>query len=270
LRQARAVLHSSVAGSGQRVVLVHGFTQSGRSWQPVSSALARSYEVVTVDAPGHGRSAAVAAGLWDGADLLAAAGGEATWVGYSMGGRYTLHVALRHPGLVRSLVLVSATPGIADSALRAARHEEDLKVASRVEEMGLEGFVAWWLSQPLFATLPPSAAAPEARLGGTAAGLAESLRLAGTGSQEPLWPRLASLRMPVLVVAGSLDAKYCEIAAQMAAAIGDNATMRVIAGAGHACHLEKPDKFVDILVEWLDGRGRGSGHRSGVRGWGGR
>jgi len=236
-------------------VLVHGFTQSGRSWEPVSSALARSYEVLSVDAPGHGRSAAVLAGLCDGADLLADAGGPAIWVGYSMGGRYALHVALRHPGIVRGLVLVSATPGIADPALRSARREEDLKLASRVEEMGLEGFLGWWLSQPLFATLPSSAAGLETRLDGTAAGLAASLRYAGTGSQEPLWPRLASLRMPVLVVAGSLDTKYCEIGAQMTTAIGDNATMRVIAGAGHACHLEKPEEFVDILLGWLGDHG---------------
>lgn len=250
------MLFRSVRGSGPRLVLVHGFTQSGRSWGPIADRLAESFEVVAVDAPGHGRSAAVTAGLWDGADLLAsAAGAPASWIGYSMGGRYGLHVALRHPAVVRRLVLVSATAGIADDAAREARRRSDLAVASRAVEMGLAGFVRWWMGQPLFATLAPSDAALESRLEGTAVGLAESLRLAGTGSQEPLWPRLAALRMPVLVVAGALDGRYCSLASDMAAAIGANASVRIIAGAGHACHLEKPDEFVELVGGWLEDAG---------------
>ena len=122
--------------------------------------------------------------------MAAGGAGEAAWVGYSMGGRYALHVALRHPGLVRRLVLVSATGGIDDPRDRAARRQADEALAAKVETEGVAAFVAWWLERPLFATLPAEAAAVDSRLGGTAAGLAASLRLAGTGTQQPLWSEL--------------------------------------------------------------------------------
>ena len=54
-----------------------------------------------------------------------------------------------------------------------------------------------------------------------------------------------------LVVAGRLDAKYVELAERMADAIGSNASLVVIDGAGHACHLEKPDEFVAAVVPFL-------------------
>ena len=242
-------------GAGPRLALVHGFTQSGRAWGPVGEALAHRYRLLALDAPGHGRSAGVEAGLPDGADLMAAVvgpGGPAAWLGYSMGGRYALHLALRHPEVVDRLILVSATAGLDDPAEREARRRSDEALAGRIESEGVEPFLRWWLAQPIFATLPPDAAELESRLEGTAAGLASSLRLAGTGTQEPLWDQLDRLSTPVLVIAGSLDSKYRALAERLAAAIGPRADVRTIAGAGHACHLEKPGEFVDIVTGWLE------------------
>jgi pimeloyl-ACP methyl ester carboxylesterase len=85
----------------------------------------------------------------------------------------------------------------------------------------------------------------------TAAGLAASLRLAGAGSQAPLWDRLGELSMPVLVMAGELDAKYVAIARDTVDAIGRNAELVLIPGAGHACHLERPDPFCVVLADFL-------------------
>jgi 2-succinyl-6-hydroxy-2,4-cyclohexadiene-1-carboxylate synthase len=232
-------------------VLIHGFTQSAQSWGTIGATLAEEHTVIALDAPGHGQSAEVQADLPTGADFMARVGGEAAWVGYSMGGRYALHVALRHPGLVRRLVLVSATGGLDDPHDRAVRRQADEALAVKVETEGVPAFVAWWLQRPLFATLPPEAAALDSRLGGTAAGLAGSLRLAGTGTQEPLWPELARLEMPVLVVAGSEDRAYLGHGRRLAAGVGSNATLAVVPGAGHACHLERPDAFVEIIRAFL-------------------
>jgi 2-succinyl-6-hydroxy-2,4-cyclohexadiene-1-carboxylate synthase len=242
-------------GKGDPVVLLHGFTQSAPAWGAIGDALARDHTVIALDAPGHGKSASVAADLPGGADLMVATAGKpAAWLGYSMGGRYALHVALRHPDAVTRLVLVSATAGIDDPEARAARRRADEQLADRVEAEGVESFVRWWLERPLFGTLPPEAAAIESRLNGSAAGLASSLRLAGTGTQEPLWSRLAALSMPVLVVAGSLDAAYVSAAHRLTESIGSNAEMSVIEGAGHACHLEKPDEFLKLIGPFLGGR----------------
>jgi 2-succinyl-6-hydroxy-2,4-cyclohexadiene-1-carboxylate synthase len=247
------VLFSETRGAEgpERVVLLHGFTQSGRSWGGIADALAASYRVTTIDAPGHGRSAAVEAGLTDGADLMAqAAPDPATWIGYSMGGRFALHVALRHRQVVKRLVLVSATAGIEDDGERADRRDSDAALAERVEREGLEAFVRWWVSQPMFATLTETGI--DSRLGGTAAGLASSLRLAGTGSQTPLWNQLPALAgVPTLIMAGEQDRRYAAIAARLREAIGSSAQLCVLPGAGHACHLEQPDRFLEEVTDFL-------------------
>jgi 2-succinyl-6-hydroxy-2,4-cyclohexadiene-1-carboxylate synthase len=248
------VLHREVWGTGDPVVLIHGFTQSALAWEAVRPALVERRTVIALDAPGHGRSASVAADLPAGADLMVeAAGGPAAWLGYSMGGRFALHVALRHPEAVQRLIVVSATGGIDDPEIRAARREADEALAVRAQAEGLEAFVNWWLTRPLFQTLPPGSAALESRLGGTAAGLASSLRLAGTGSQQPLWSQLRQLDMPVLVVAGAGDDRYVAEGRRLVHSIGSNAAYAEIAGAGHACHLERPDAFLDIIGPFLDG-----------------
>ncbi len=247
-------LHAERWGQGDPVVLVHGFTQSARAWGRIGTELGTKHRVIALDAPGHGGSSEVHADLATGSDLMAATVAEpAAWVGYSLGGRFALHVALRHLDEVRRLVLVSTSAGIEDAAERAARRRWDEALAERVEEEGLEAFVRWWLAQPLFSTLPPEAAELESRLAGSAAGLASSLRLAGAGTQEPLWDQLSGLSMPVLIIAGELDSKYVDLAEKLAAGIGAPARLEVIPGAGHACHLERPELFGGIVGPFLDG-----------------
>ena len=150
-----------------------------------------------------------------------------------------LQLAVDQPELVRRLVLVSATAGIDDAAERAARRQADEQLAASIERDGVDAFLDRWLALPLFATLPRDAAGLDDRRRNTADGLASSLRLAGTGTQEPLWDRLPELPMPVLLVAGALDTKYVAIAERMAGLIPD-ATLTVIEGAGHSVPLEAP------------------------------
>lgn len=247
------MLSRDTRGTGDPVVLIHGFTQSGLSWEPLAQRLAVVHTVITVDAPGHGGSAAVVADLDAGAAMIGAAGGRGAYVGYSMGGRFALHLALARPDLVTSLVLVSTTAGIDDPDERAARRRDDDLLAERVERDGVEAFLRWWLSRPLFATLPAQAAALDSRLGNSAAGLASSLRQAGTGAQVPLWDRLGQLSMPVLVVAGELDDAYLARAHRLVEGIGANATLVAVAGAGHSVPLEAPEVLAAALESFLAG-----------------
>ncbi len=244
-------LHAERLGRGSRIVLVHGFTQTGRCWGPEVLALAEDHEVVLVDAPGHGRSSDIMAGLRTGGRLIADQGGEATYLGYSMGARFCLHVALTNPELVRGLVLLGATAGIEDAAEREARRQQDLATAARIQREGLEAFLDAWLTQPLFADLPADRAFRAERLANTVEGLQSSLQQAGTGSQDPAWHKLHRLEMPLLVLAGARDDKFAALAVGLAAEIGDNATLALIVGAGHAAHLEQPDRFLAAVQPWL-------------------
>ena len=238
------------AGSG-RLVLLHGFTQTGRCWGPVGEVLARDHGVVRLDAPGHGGSSAVRADLTETGRLAVEAGGPAVYLGYSMGARMALHAALDHGEAVQGLVLVGGTAGIEDDDERASRRQRDLLLARRLCDDGVDAFLSEWLAQPLFAGLPPWAHFADERRRNTAEGLASSLELAGTGSQVPRWKDLERLPMPVLVMAGTEDQRYAELAQRIAAGIGTNAAVALVPGAGHAAHLEQPDAFLDQLLPWL-------------------
>lgn len=236
-----------------RLVLLHGFTQGPASWDPVVGLLDPSTEIVRPTLPGHGGSGAVGRSFEDeAAGLAEAAGGSpSTWVGYSMGGRFALRIALDRPDLVERLVLLGATPGLGDRQARAARVARDETLASGLERKGLERFLTGWLAQPLFERVPRHAAAMEERLKNTVEGLASVLRRCGTGSQEPLWDRLGELRMPVLVMAGEHDTAFVAVAMRMAALLSKTAEVSIVPAAGHAAHLERPDVFAALLNRYL-------------------
>jgi 2-succinyl-6-hydroxy-2,4-cyclohexadiene-1-carboxylate synthase len=235
------------------LALVHGFTQTGRSWGRVADRLAESRAVVLVDAPGHGGSAGVRLDLAGAGRAVVDAVGRADLLGYSMGGRICLHAALHAPDAVGRLVLVGATAGIVDPAARARRRADDEALADAIEQggdAGLPAFLERWLQGPLFATLPADAAGLDARRENTAAGLASSLRLCGTGAQQPLDDRLGQLPMPVLLVVGERDDRFRAEAERLRAGIA-SAEVALVEGAGHACHLERPDAFLDVVEGWL-------------------
>jgi 2-succinyl-6-hydroxy-2,4-cyclohexadiene-1-carboxylate synthase len=245
-------LHGEREGSGPRIVLLHGFGQTGRCWGPLAPALvAAGHEVVRLDAPGHGGSAGVAADLPATGRLVAEVGGPAVYLGYSMGARMALHVATEAPGVVRALVLIGGTPGIEDDGERAARRAADAALAARIRSEGVDAFVDRWLALPMFAGLPPDGRFDDERRRNTAEGLARSLELAGTGSQRPLWDELAEIDAPVLVVAGALDEKYATVARRTAATVGSNARAALVPGAGHSAHLERPGPTIDLVLGWL-------------------
>jgi 2-succinyl-6-hydroxy-2,4-cyclohexadiene-1-carboxylate synthase len=237
---------------GGRVVLVHGFTQTMAAWDAVGERLGERWEVVRVDLPGHGGSGGVRVGFDEAAGLVGAAGGRAAYVGYSLGGRLCLRLALDRPDLVPALVLIGASPGIAEPAGRAERRAADEALAEGIERDGVAAFLDRWLAGPLFATLPETAAGRAERLANTADGLASALRRLGPGAQAPLWDRLGALRPPTLLVAGAKDAKFAAIARRMADAAGGHARVALVPGAGHAVPLERPAELAALVEELLD------------------
>lgn len=227
-----------------RIRLVHGFTQTARAWGRVEARLPGDWDIQALEVP-DGLDFATTA------DALGVRGSTGTWVGYSMGARLCLRLALDRPTNVDRLALVSGSPGIASPAERRTRLAEDERLAQDVERSGVAAFVERWLDQRMFETLPRDAAMlDDRRLGNTIGRLAHQLRVLGQAAQEPLWDRLPKLEMPVLVVSGAYDRKYTEIAERMVAAIGDNARHELVAKAGHAVHLERPDELAQLLASW--------------------
>lgn len=238
-------------GSGPAFVWLHGFTQTRASAHQFRTILAGTCEVLTLDLPGHGTAATVSATLEETADLLAATLPDEPVAlgGYSYGARVALHVALRHPTRVSRLVVLGATRGIKDEAERAGRRDRDEALARRIEAIGTRAFLDEWLAQPMFATLARDEIEMAAR-SSDASGLANSLRHSGTGSQEWLDDRLASITMPTLALAGEHDAKFTLEARAIARGVA-NGFYHPIANAGHAAHLEQPALSAETVQSFL-------------------
>ena len=256
--------HVEKQGSGPAVLfLLHGFTGSSATWTPHLVAL-QAFTTVRVDFLGHGRSDAPADVRRYGMeacvdDLLAIQDHlgirRCAVVGYSMGGRVAMRVALQAPERLWALVLESASPGIADPADRRARVRQDAKLAAQIRKDGVAAFADYWQSLSLFASqsrLPESTrqALRNQRLQHTANGLANSLQGLGAGQQEPVLERLRGLHVPVLLLAGALDDKYCGLANDMAALLPCS-RVRIVPDAGHAVHLEQPAAFDDAVRGFL-------------------
>jgi 2-succinyl-6-hydroxy-2,4-cyclohexadiene-1-carboxylate synthase len=233
------------------LVLLHGFTQTGASWSEVVAALPERYRPLAPDIRGHGSASGVRPVSLQGVvgDLSAAATGPFDLAGYSMGGRLALHVALALPARVRRLVLIGASPGLADRGEREARRAIDERLAEEVEAMTITAFADRWARTPVLAGQPPAvlAATRADRLRSTPAGLAAALRGLGTGALPPVWERLGEIEVPVDLVVGERDAKFRAIAARMAAGLRQS-RVHVVPDTGHAVHLEAPAAVAEIIA----------------------
>jgi 2-succinyl-6-hydroxy-2,4-cyclohexadiene-1-carboxylate synthase len=234
------------------VVLLHGFTHTGASWDPVVAALAESYRALAPDIRGHGSAADRMPVTIEGVlhDLAALAPARYTLTGYSMGGRLALHAALELPRRIDRLVLIGASPGIADPAEREARRRADERLAGEIEGSSIEEFAARWAQTPVLAGQPPAVAAAvhADRLRNRPESLARALRGLGTGALRSVWDGLPEIEMPVVLVVGERDQKFRAIANEMASGLKDAAVITV-PGAGHAVHLEAPDALARVIAE---------------------
>jgi 2-succinyl-6-hydroxy-2,4-cyclohexadiene-1-carboxylate synthase len=253
-----------IGGNGPPLLLIHGFTGRGSDWAPFLPALRRSATTIAIDLLGHGVSDSPADPLRhaverqaaDAAAILHELGVEpADVVGYSLGARVALRMAVASPHAVGRLVLESPSAGIVDEEARTGRRAADEELAQVLDRDGLEAFVDRWENLPVFVSeraLPPAVRARlhAARLRNRPDGLAASLRGAGQGSMEPLHDRLAAVTAPALVVAGALDRPGSDRARVIAAAI-PGARLEILGGVGHAPHREAPRRFRRLLLDFL-------------------
>jgi 2-succinyl-6-hydroxy-2,4-cyclohexadiene-1-carboxylate synthase len=258
-------LACDVEGSGPPLLMLHGFTGSAGTWSELLPTVRERHRVMSPDLLGHGRSEAVREPQRyrldrqadDLAALLSALGvSSADILGYSMGARIALRLAVDHPERVDRLVLESPSPGIADPVARERRTADDEALAIALDRDGIELFMDAWEQQPLFAShadLPPETRARlrRERTSHDARALAASLRGGGQGAMEPIGAALGRITASSLVIAGALDEAGYRRARHTAEGIPD-ARFETIDGAGHNPHLERPAAFTALLASFLD------------------
>src|SRR5437868_9884939 len=135
----------------RQLLLLHGFTHTGASWEPIVAALGERYRALAPDLRGHGTASDAEPVTLEATidDLRLLTSPSYLLAGYSMGGRLALHFALAEPNAVKRLILVGASPGIADEYERGRRRQDDDQLADEIERMGIEQFARQWGQTPL-------------------------------------------------------------------------------------------------------------------------
>jgi 2-succinyl-6-hydroxy-2,4-cyclohexadiene-1-carboxylate synthase len=236
--------------SAPTVLFVPGFMQRGEIWRATAERLGTRYRSICLD-----HRSSTFSGRVD--EIVGRLDGRPVVVGYSMGGRLALHAAIRRPDALRALMLVGASAGIEDGALRAERRDADERLAAWIERRSIEEVVDAWERLPVFATQSPELreALRPGRLSHDPVELASLLRTAGQGTLPPVWTRLGEVGCPTLLVAGEADDAYVEAVHRMAQLL-PRGTARLVPGAGHAPQLEAPETFARVLAEFLEEHAR--------------
>ncbi len=248
----------SIRRSGKRsapaILFLHGFMGDAWDWEAVVNLLESDFQCFLVDLPGHGRNRSPEVGVsWSMENTARAvvytldnAGISSCFlIGYSMGGRLALYLALKHPRYFQKVILEGASPGIRHPDERRQRRELDEKRAERLENSDFRTFLREWYRQPLFQGLPENDAFPnmlQRRLRNNPHHLAKVLRELGTGAQPSLWNELPEVKIPLLLMVGEKDKKFRAIAEEMCQT-SSRIRMAVIPGCGHNVHVEAPQLF---------------------------
>ena len=247
------------SGTGHPVLFVHGLGYERHGWGPAPQRLAQRYRVLVFDNRGVGESDVppapytVAAMAADALAVLDAAGIErAHVVGASLGGMISQELVLAAPERVDSLVLCCTTPG----GTRAYPMPQKTQVAFAAfaadpSEQGLRLLVENALAEQTVQTRPE---------------LVDKIFAYRLAHRPPLdgWQaqafaafgfdtngRLGRIQAPTLVIHGTDDNVVDHRNAQLIADAISNARLELIPGAGHVFMWEQPERFVEVVTEFL-------------------
>ncbi len=262
-------LSASWMGEGVSTgVALHGFTGDRRSYEAVMANVPGRWWVP--DLPGHGASHGVPATFEGWLESLessidAAFGPVSPWlVGYSMGGRLALGLAIRRPEHYQGLVLLGASAGLESETDRQTRRSADARWIALLERGDIEDFASAWEAQPVLAPGPTTRPSSIAGLAGAGTErstsriastlrrtldprrLARVLASAGLAEQPTYHDRLANLTMPVVLAAGECDPKFRAIATHLAP-LFPHARTHVVPGAGHDVLTDAPRAVADLI-----------------------
>ncbi len=255
--------HSLVQGDANLppLLFLHGFLGSCRDFDRVIPFFVDRFRCLTIDLPGHGKT--LVQGGKDCYSMPATAAGVVAWltglgvnrchlVGYSMGGRLALYLAIHYPETFSHVVLESASPGLKTVEEQQTRSRHDWALADQLEA-DFPAFLARWYEQPLFASLRQHSdfrAIMQERSQNHPQKLAKSLRYMGSGQQPSLWENLPAIQQPLLLVVGEHDRKFCAINQEMAQRC-PTAQLAVVPDCGQIPHLENPQLFATWLNPFL-------------------
>ena len=251
----------TIAGKGKSLVCLHGFSESGYTWDGI---VVPGYQMIRVDTLGHGDSDipenekpfSIPVMLNDLHTVISAVAGERySLMGYSMGARLALLYALEYSSEIERLILESGSIGIKSEVERQARKIADEQLAQAIEDNDGEWFAAKWADISIFESQRQLSPVVQDKLFQRRAhnspyALAATLRGSGQGVMPYVGHRLAELSMPCIYISGALDTQYTTIGEELFTNVL-NCEHVIVNGAGHNVHLEKPGPFMMALTDFL-------------------
>lgn len=270
-------LHYERVGTGEPLLWISGFGISSRVFSAVLPHYTDRFDCVTFDNRCSGRSSvpwwptSIPAMAADAVALLDALEIQSAHVyGLSMGGMVAQEMALRFPNRVRAVVLGATTPGGPDAPPPSLTAVMGIMGLLGGRRWSREDLLARLLFSPGFLQRRPRSARHCLSLLAedqpTTWGLASQSLASAVHDTST---RLGSIRAPVLVLHGAADRLVSSAAARVLADRIPDATMVLLAEAGHLYLLEQPVAARDALVGWLDERGEAlpSAPATGLDGW---
>ena len=256
-------MHYEVTGAGQPLVLLHSYPTHGAVWSPQVPALASDRRIIVYDIRGFGnseapRSESAYSQEQSIADLAALLDhlkiAKADLCGFSMGGNIALNFALAYPARVSRLILTGTGAGTGDGSAFARVCNAWAEAA---DKNGIEGFAREIMANPLFTEYGDRGEVQRERMrrlitANSAHGVAHTARqvLAKRPTIDALAPRLKTLPVATLVIAGSADAG-CISAGKIMTDMIPNARLQVIPATGHFSNLEEPETVNDLVRGFL-------------------
>ena len=232
-------------GSGDPVIVLHGWGGRIESMAPVISGLTSSFRVVAFDLPGFGESP-VPSGVWGTPDyaafILEALGDlgidRAHFVGHSFGAKTSLYLAATRPDLVDHLVLQGSSGLRTPPSMKARAKRFVSKSARHLGRLGAPG-------QRLRAAVYDRIASEDYKNAGAIRPILVRV------VNENLESMLPSIKAPTLLVWGTEDdAVPLSHAKTMERLIPDSGLV-LFEGAGHFAYLDESERFTRVVRHFL-------------------
>ncbi len=243
------------------LLFLHGFLGSSQDWSGFMEVFGQDFFCVALDLPGHGRSLEENNWIYSMphiaehiAELLQAWPAK-KWsvVGYSMGGRLALYLAVHYAHIFAKAVVISASPGLENEVERQEREHQDELLTQVLLQNPLSEFLKHWYQQPLFSSLSQKPWFKEVghrRLQNEPKYLAKSMQLMGLAKQPSLWKMLGGCFVHLQFVCGVWDEKFVALNQKMYR-LCPQANMKVIANCGHNVVLDAPQELIQIIRLFL-------------------
>ena len=225
--------------SGQsQIVFIHGFLGSPNDWNLYQKWFNdQGYSTLALDL-NNCELDKIPEGVQPGAHI----------VGYSMGGRFSLHLSKAFPNFFSTFTLISTNPGLVSKEEIEKRKVWEKTWLEKMESLSLFAFICEWYSQPLFRQFTP----PSERFDQDIKVVAKTFRKFSIANLPSLWDHLQQIAPSTLMIFGSEDKKYMELEKYIKTRkpINETLTTKIVRGS-HSIHLESPYQILNEIQSFL-------------------